>query len=445
MALVDRNGVYGAPRFHMAAKKAGVRAHIGSEITCTNGVSYPLLVETREGYQNLCRLVTRMKLRANKGRRRGHPGRARRILPRPDLPHAPSRRAPARDFRPRTPLRRTAAPLPSRRGGAQPGHRRARARVSASRWWPPTAWPTPRPRSANCWTSSPASATKSRWPPPAACWSAIPSATSRRPPRWRACSPIFPRPSPTRCEISSRLEFTLADLGYEFPRYPVPEGETMMSLPAQARGRRRAPPLPAVSRARPPADRARTGAHRKAGAGGLFPDRLGHRALLPRERHPGAGPRLGRQQRGLLRARNHRGRSGRHGPAVRALPFRRARRVARHRYRPAQRRQARARHPVRLPALRQAGRGHDGQRHHLSRPLRRARSGQGAGLRNHHAGAALRPGARVGMERSRRTPPSASSAKPASTSTIRACANFSSCTAWRRICRATWASIPAAW
>ena len=27
-------------------------------------------------------------------------------------------------------------------------------------------------------------------------------------------------------EISSRLQFTLADLGYEFPRYPVPEGET---------------------------------------------------------------------------------------------------------------------------------------------------------------------------------------------------------------------------
>ena len=37
MALIDRNGVYGAPRFHMAAKKAGVRAHIGAEITCTNG------------------------------------------------------------------------------------------------------------------------------------------------------------------------------------------------------------------------------------------------------------------------------------------------------------------------------------------------------------------------------------------------------------------------
>src|SRR5262252_5445357 len=67
MALVDRNGVYGAPRFHMAAKKAGVRAHIGSEIACTNGRTYPLLAESREGYRNLCRLVTRMKLRAKKG------------------------------------------------------------------------------------------------------------------------------------------------------------------------------------------------------------------------------------------------------------------------------------------------------------------------------------------------------------------------------------------
>ncbi|HEX6907196.1 MAG TPA: error-prone DNA polymerase, partial [Terriglobales bacterium] len=31
-------------------------------------------------------------------------------------------------------------------------------------------------------------------------------------------------------ELSSRLEFTLSDLGYEFPRYPVPEGENMMSF-----------------------------------------------------------------------------------------------------------------------------------------------------------------------------------------------------------------------
>jgi error-prone DNA polymerase len=31
-------------------------------------------------------------------------------------------------------------------------------------------------------------------------------------------------------ELSSRLNFTLAELGYEFPRYPVPPGETMMSF-----------------------------------------------------------------------------------------------------------------------------------------------------------------------------------------------------------------------
>src|SRR5207245_10882680 len=31
-------------------------------------------------------------------------------------------------------------------------------------------------------------------------------------------------------ELSSRLEFTLKDLGYEFPKYPVSEGETMMSF-----------------------------------------------------------------------------------------------------------------------------------------------------------------------------------------------------------------------
>jgi error-prone DNA polymerase len=30
MALLDRNGFYGSPRFHMAAKKTGIRAHVGS-------------------------------------------------------------------------------------------------------------------------------------------------------------------------------------------------------------------------------------------------------------------------------------------------------------------------------------------------------------------------------------------------------------------------------
>src|SRR3989441_1330476 len=67
VALVDRDGVYGAPRFTRAALDAGVKPIIGSEITLADGTRLPLLVEDREGYQNLCRLITRMKLGAPKG------------------------------------------------------------------------------------------------------------------------------------------------------------------------------------------------------------------------------------------------------------------------------------------------------------------------------------------------------------------------------------------
>ncbi len=67
MAMLDRDNLSGAVRFHLAAQKAGIQAHIGAEITATDGCLYPLLVETREGYQNLCRLISHIKLRAKKG------------------------------------------------------------------------------------------------------------------------------------------------------------------------------------------------------------------------------------------------------------------------------------------------------------------------------------------------------------------------------------------
>ena len=67
IALVDRDGVYGAPRLHRAAVAAGLKALVGAEVTLTDGTRLPLLVEDREGYQNLCRLITKMKLRAPKG------------------------------------------------------------------------------------------------------------------------------------------------------------------------------------------------------------------------------------------------------------------------------------------------------------------------------------------------------------------------------------------
>ena len=67
VALVDRDGVYGAARFTRAALGAGVRPIVGAEVTLADGSRLPLLAEDREGYQNLCRLITRMKLGAPKG------------------------------------------------------------------------------------------------------------------------------------------------------------------------------------------------------------------------------------------------------------------------------------------------------------------------------------------------------------------------------------------
>ena len=45
MALLDRDGVYGAPRFHLAGQKKGIRAHIGAEVTSVTGMRYPLLAQ----------------------------------------------------------------------------------------------------------------------------------------------------------------------------------------------------------------------------------------------------------------------------------------------------------------------------------------------------------------------------------------------------------------
>ena len=63
MALTDVDGFYGSARLHGAAKKAGIQAHVGAEITVPDGSRYTLLVASRAGYRNLSRLITRMKLR----------------------------------------------------------------------------------------------------------------------------------------------------------------------------------------------------------------------------------------------------------------------------------------------------------------------------------------------------------------------------------------------
>ena len=229
MALVDRNGVYGSPRFHMAAQKAGVRAHVGSEITCTNGLSYPLLVETREGYRNLCRLVTRMKLRAAKGEgaasldeiaefARGlicitrHP--AERLLGifgrgnlYAELQRHHDREEEARNQEIVESARRLGIPLVATNGVAYavPAQRELLDALTCVR------------RKVTLATAGRLLERNSER------YVKTPAAMAR-------LFADLPEAIANTLEISARLRFTLSDLGYEFPRYPVPEGETMASF-----------------------------------------------------------------------------------------------------------------------------------------------------------------------------------------------------------------------
>jgi error-prone DNA polymerase len=81
MALADRNGVYGLARFHTSARNNRIKAHIGAEIAVSSFgnqlTPHPwqphqcpyeparivLLCASQTGYQNLCQLITRFKMR----------------------------------------------------------------------------------------------------------------------------------------------------------------------------------------------------------------------------------------------------------------------------------------------------------------------------------------------------------------------------------------------
>ena len=68
MALIDRNGVYGAQRFSVAAREHNVRPIIGCELSMEDGSILPVLVENCTGYKNLCELLTQAHLRNEKGK-----------------------------------------------------------------------------------------------------------------------------------------------------------------------------------------------------------------------------------------------------------------------------------------------------------------------------------------------------------------------------------------
>ena len=58
LALTDHDGLYGSLEFAHAAKAFGVRPITGAEVTLDGGAHVTLLVESRRGYGNLCRLLT---------------------------------------------------------------------------------------------------------------------------------------------------------------------------------------------------------------------------------------------------------------------------------------------------------------------------------------------------------------------------------------------------
>jgi error-prone DNA polymerase len=234
MALLDRDGVYGSARFHLAAKKAGVQAHVGAELSLTSGGTLPVLVLNRKGYQNLCRLLTQSKLNSPKGTAtvseedlipyaeglvclsKGE--RGRRAVERlveifgRDGVYVELQRHFVRDEEAANQYaieiaRAMKLPLLATNGVryALPAERQIldvftcirnhRTLETAGRLLS---------RNAECRVKSPQEMAR--------LFADLPEAIKQT------------------LELSSRLQFTLEDLGYEFPRYPVPEGETMASF-----------------------------------------------------------------------------------------------------------------------------------------------------------------------------------------------------------------------
>src|SRR3989442_7731760 len=276
MALLDRDGVYGAPRFYMAGERAGIKAHIGAEINCENfsirncqfaigqqiskprirnqkskienSFRLPLLVSSRAGYQNLCRLITKMKLRAKKDEGAVREDELREhaagLVCLTGGDNGPLSLALARGDN--TEARQSVECLADMFGREnvcvelqRHSHREQEARnhatieIARSLQLPLLAtngvcYATPRERELcdvcaairNHCTLATAGRLLAR--------------NSERhlksPEEMQKLFSDFPEAIANTAELSSRLEFTLKDLGYEFPKYPVSEGETMMSF-----------------------------------------------------------------------------------------------------------------------------------------------------------------------------------------------------------------------
>ena len=262
MALLDRDGVYGSARFHSAAEKAGIKAHVGAEITCddfgfpianlnskiTNSFRLPLLVSSRTGYQNLCRLITRMKLRSKKGEGSVHKNElqeyANGIICLTGGDDGPLARALAHSGM--QAARQCLERLIFMFGHANVYvelqrhlHREQEARNHIA---------IDLARSLNLPLLATNDARYAREQERELCdvFTALGnhctlatagkllSRNSERhlksPQEMASLFADLPEAIANTVALSSRLDFTLEDLGYEFPKYPVPQGESMMSF-----------------------------------------------------------------------------------------------------------------------------------------------------------------------------------------------------------------------
>jgi error-prone DNA polymerase len=249
MALLDRHGVYGAPRFHMAAKQYKRKAHVGAEVSIAEGGNYPLLVASRTGYQNLCRLITTTKLRTPKrsvatAGLKELQGHAEGLICLTGDENGPLAHALAKDgiVAGRQLLQQLAlifgrenVYVELQRHGNRFQEARNQAAISLARehHLPLLAtngvcYATAAERQiADVFTCI---KNKRRLDTAGRLLAQNSQRYIRSAEEMTRLFTDLPEAIANTAELSSRLEFTLEKLGYEFPRYPVPQGETMDSF-----------------------------------------------------------------------------------------------------------------------------------------------------------------------------------------------------------------------
>src|SRR5215204_1547950 len=80
LALTDHNGLSGSMELAQAAGPLGLKAIHGAEVDLDDGRHLTLLVDTQEGWRNLCRILTRAH--AHTREKGGSAGQASELVPR---------------------------------------------------------------------------------------------------------------------------------------------------------------------------------------------------------------------------------------------------------------------------------------------------------------------------------------------------------------------------